>query len=697
MPAIPWRSSRDALMGAETATSPDADLLDQQRRASLDVAAPRLAGYEVIELIGAGAYGDVWKAKETSTGIIVAIKRLRRQPDGVSREDAERLAQLGAARGIVALRKVHLDAEPYAYVMEYLPGGTLADVIRQGPLPPEKAWRIFKRLTDALAYVHKETIIHCDLKPANILLDAQGNPRISDFGQARKAGAMGYSLGTRFYMPPEQVRDIQHDPRWDVYALGAIFYELLTGQKPRYDAQVASRLSTPSSSSSDVRARLEEYARHLEDAAAPVAHRTVKGLDSSVADLIDRCLSLQFDERPKDATAVQTLIEHCDRTRRSRPLLILGGLAPAIMLLILGLSFFAALWFATSELENTWTKNVLNSNAAVAEAIERYITSRFKEQIEAVQQVAQDEKWLPLLRSRAGSDDALNALKATFPKHNKHITRWMLTRANGEMIANYGRLGFDGPREIVGVDDATNGKNFAWRGWFNGREDYSKNLRAAQEEHLRLFHQRPKDTALVAQPYLKVGDRNFLALTISCPIDTTEAGTSSSSGKAFAGIICGSIYFEDFLGEVDEFEESQADQERNVVIVNDRLQVIYHRKVKSEAEESAETFAIRKYPDCVHFKQAFDKIENPDYDYVDPLDGRHYMGSFRLADLDNGQKLAIFVQQEYAAAYAPVDALKTIVFWLATGLLAMGTLFLAVNCYALYWTLRRHEETALYG
>src|SRR5581483_2404363 len=250
--------SREIVMSVESDVNREIDAHQQQREASKQLAAPVIEGYEVVAYVGEGTYGDVWQARDLKSGTLVAIKRLRKQPDQKARSEVRLLAGLDEARGIVALKNIHLDSEPYCYVMEYVGGGTLAErLAQQGKLSFAEAWRIFRELAESLSYVHRHGAVHCDIKPQNILLDSRGMPRLTDFGQARGQGPRGSSLGTRFYMPPEQSRLGSPDPRWDVYALGAIFYQMLTGTKPRYSSGLSSELRGRTQSASEMRDELE--------------------------------------------------------------------------------------------------------------------------------------------------------------------------------------------------------------------------------------------------------------------------------------------------------------------------------------------------------------------------------------------------------------------------------------------------------
>jgi hypothetical protein len=681
-----------------TTDSTQIDPLVQQRLASLELAAPRLADYDVIELIGEGSYGTVWKAREKSTGVTVSIKRLRRQLDSISRDDVEKLAQLGAARGIVALRNVHLDEEPYCYVMEYLPGGTLAGALRNGPLPPNEAWRIFKQLAEALAYVHKETIIHCDLKPTNILLDSCGNPRIADFGQARRAGPSGYSLGTPFYMPPEQVREIQHDPRWDVYALGAIFYELLTGQKPRFDESISNRLSTPTTTGSEARRHLEDYARHLEDAPKPNAHRSIKTLNAAKADLVDRCLAIQYEDRPEDATEVLTRIARCDQHdihhRVSRPLLVFGGLAPATMLLLLGIAITIAGTISLGQLEQYWDELIKHNSPIIAKSVGEEIKQKFDGKAAIVLEEAQRDS----LRQKMRVDRPPNAtdfgdqtLIDIFERNRGKVYRWSIADEQGYLISNYGLVD-EARKGKPDVDPKSANLNFAWRGWFNGNKDRAQKLDAPRQLDLDEFHRRELTGTFVTEPFTRVGEFPIPVVAISCPI------YADPNADQPIGVLSGLMLRESFFDEIEAISDKLVQGNVTIVIVNQQRQVLFHSNEEAwlnKAWPAPGVFHVPEFKGHDPYQDAFGDAPGKELNCTpnfDPIDEMHYLTVPYIIELKGGQKLAVFVQQRNE-----ISPLWSGAVGLAISLLFMGVVFLAMNTYALRWTLRRQREAALDG
>ena len=202
-----------------------------------------IAHYRVLELIGRGAMGVVYKALDVNLDRLVAIKvmsaEVRSDPDFVERFRQEARAQGALNHPNVALLFdyfVH-DGAPVA-VMEFIDGESIEQLIRRrGPIPAPESIPIFKQVLRGVAAAHRAGIIHRDLKPANLMITKDGTVKVMDFGIAKRQGApsatkVSTSIGSPFYMAPEQILGRPVDCRTDVYALGITLYELLAGQRP---------------------------------------------------------------------------------------------------------------------------------------------------------------------------------------------------------------------------------------------------------------------------------------------------------------------------------------------------------------------------------------------------------------------------------------------------------------------------------
>lgn len=217
----------------------------------------RFGDYELLEVIGRGGMGVVYRARQVSLNRIVAVKMilagcLASEADVRRFEvEAQAAAKMDHPHIVTIYQIGEIDGHHF-YSMDYIEGSDLAELCRPGPLEARRAARYLQIVAQAVQAAHEEGILHRDLKPANILIDTADRPWVTDFGLAKNldgdAGltATGIAIGTPSYMPPEQAagRWNQVGPASDVYSLGAILYVMLTGQPPfRADSMVQTLLS----------------------------------------------------------------------------------------------------------------------------------------------------------------------------------------------------------------------------------------------------------------------------------------------------------------------------------------------------------------------------------------------------------------------------------------------------------------------
>jgi eukaryotic-like serine/threonine-protein kinase len=487
------------IMPAEPTLPQSNEDRDQAKELSLLRTRPPadIEGYEIESFLGSGAYGEVWVASDMRTSRRVAIKfyTYRGGVDWslLSRE-VEKLVFLSADRYVVQLLDVGWDADPPYYVMEFIEQGSLDQWLGEhGTMSVADAVDLFRDVAIGLLHAHGRGVLHCDLKPANVLLDQDRKPRLADFGQSRLTHEQAPSLGTLFYMAPEQA-DLKAvpDARWDVYALGAMLYCALTGAPPYRMEQHVTEIEE----AADLPDRLARYRRIIRSSPAPQQHRKMAGMDRQLADIINKCLAVDPEERFSNVQAVLDALDARERHRTRRPLVVLGFAGPLILLLVMSLFGMRGYQRATQASEAALTSRAQEKNLFAAKAVAGKAAEEIQRYFRAVQRVADEphfqqllwqaqrpeselEQLLVLLRDPNRNNDPLEARDFLWAHPDRqplqgfidrlldenqieNASSWFVTDALGTQIA----AAFDDDTAA-----STIGQNYGWRTYFHGEPD----------------------------------------------------------------------------------------------------------------------------------------------------------------------------------------------------------------------------------
>jgi hypothetical protein len=415
--------------------------------------------------------------------------------------------------------------------MEYVERGSLEDRLEEGlPSVPE-AVTLAREIATALVHAHAKGILHCDLKPANVLLDQDDRPRLADFGQSRLSHEQEPALGTLFYMAPEQADlNAVPDARWDVYALGALLYRMLTGQPPYRTEEAFADIQKAG--------RLEESLRRYRDWIArsprPRAHRQVRGVDRALADIIDRCLAVRPDRRYPTAQSVLDALDQRALGRARRPLLILGAAAPALLALVIGLFAYHGLRTTVYESEQTLTERALLSDRFAAQSVAEEMALEMDRRWSILEAEAGRQELSRLLRQASGQgpdapprrrlQEWLETQHGQYPLSTTSAKAWLLLDAAGNMLAvsplEPARQAIDRP--------------FAYRSYFHGGgRDYSP-------DEMKNRHVEPTDRRTLSIAFQSTREHHPLMVVFSVPV-REPAG-------AILGVLGMGVILGDFVG-----------------------------------------------------------------------------------------------------------------------------------------------------
>jgi serine/threonine protein kinase len=661
----------------------------------------KVQGYNLERFLGAGAYGEVWVATDRKTGRCVAIKFYTHQGGldwGLLSREVEKLRFLFADRYVVQLLDVGWDADPPYYVMEYLEHGSLEDRLAAGPLPLAEAVAVFRDVAIGLVHAHGKGVLHCDLKPANVLLDQDAKPRLADFGQSRLSHEQTRTLGTLFYMAPEQA-DLKAvpDARWDVYALGALLFRMLVGKPPYRTPEIEAAIND----APDLETRLARYRHAIAHSPRPVEHRQAIGVDRAMEEIIDRCLVADPKRRYPNVQAVLDALESRQHRHARRPLLVLGALGPALLLLVMTWFAWSSFDTALGESERLLTERALESSRFAARLAAEAAGTQIERHFRQVSGAAEDRDFRELMTDTVADPEIrsllaelqrvdrlmiqevrrldkespaprtspeLAALKAEFhslqQRFLEHPARqplqrwlenvvreepppksasWVVLDSAGTSLARVPEI-----RQETAGENVTIGENWSWRTYFHGGDDdFHRTYRAEPGQHIK--------TPNLSAVFRSSADNRWVA-SVSAPIP--------AAGEGFQGVLHQTV-------QIGAFVDLTAGEELYTVLVDWRSGpsrgLILQHPLFEELLKQSSKLPVRFDDPAYRLTEAIlPDTPEKQLGYEDPIArdaaGAKYRGP-RLATMEpvqvRGQDMGLrmIVQEDQQAAMHPIRVL----------------------------------------
>ncbi|MGB7344502.1 MAG: protein kinase [Pirellulaceae bacterium] len=682
-------------------------------------------GYRLQKFLGAGAFGQVWTGQDLNTGRNVAVKFFLHR-SGVNwsllSREVKNLVQMSADRHVVQVLEVGWESDPPYYVMELVPGGSLEEFLQdRRTIPVTEAVQMFRTICIGLNHCHSKGVLHCDLKPANILLGDDGVPRLADFGQSRMTHDQTPTLGTLFYMAPEQA-DLKSTPdsSWDVYAVGAIMYRMLTGHPPYKHDSVVDQIDTAGS----LPKRLERYREAIASSPPPTEHAKDKTVDRALARIISRCLAVDPKQRYANVQEILQDLDRREHSRARRPLMLLGIVGPILLLGASGLFAARTIDRASESTKQALREEAFESNLLAAKFAARNLENEISKYYQLTREEASREEFrlqlgsvledrsLTKLRDElvaAGTSLAVESEKtdvrerildnparvaldelllkrlrryrsAPTGSRKPRLATMFVTDSHGTIIS----IAYDPP---VARDRNSAGRNYAYRTYFHGgRDDLDR------EKPIRSIQPLSKTNLSSAFPSTAT---DLWKVAISTPIYFTEDHSRPDA------VFVVTINLGDF-----QLLQGEAGANRLVVLVEARDgprrgTVLQHPMMEAATHK-------KKGENYVVPSQLMDElVKEDDVDYIDPLASANatmYGGNWIAAmqpvslpvnDLDNAidedadkADLLMLVQYRMSKVFAPVAEMRSQLLW--EGAAAVSSVFLVTL--TLWYFVRRVSD-----
>jgi len=618
----------------------------------------RFPGYRLLKEspIGEGGRGSVYLAKDED-GREVAIKEFKADLFGQSNssEEVEKLLDArSVVTGFVQIKKRELHTTSPYYVMPYFRKGDLYQFLRENSLSIDEKINLFEKIVKPIAAIHHFEMIHGDIKPSNVLINDSGEPEIADFGLARLGEVRPNAAGTPFFMPPEQaVSTEEGDKNWDVYALGATLYEMLSGQLPRGKSTTVPKASH--------QLKGEQYRKMLREADLKPLRKIDRQIDSDIARIVERCLSLKPEERPKDAGELLELLKRRTELHLQRPVVQTFALATAV--LVLGVMAFA-ISYGNRLLQTTQAKievncrNLLQNRAHLgSQLLHEKIEGRVRAIQELKKAAEKDPEFINTVLAisnlyRKEPPDK-RASPAMFTDKEtallKKIGEW-LKKNHAESIRDRIQneetkrislqISVEGKGYILAITDSEGSctdpnkpesnhlfrTNWSWRDYYGGKGNlYDPKEANAPHPQIGMTH--------ISQAYISKSD-NRPKVDISTPYlafrrkDGKPVPKGEDPGSTATGIFVIGIDILDDLTKwikLKNIDDNDLRSFEELVLINDRGCCVFHPGIDAQQQGEKDLPAtyrdFRKYPWAREGSKALDKY-----------DDQHASADLKLAD-----------------------------------------------------------------